>query len=529
MIELAADRGPTHSRLPPVELGACADRLPAPPRLDPARRGVRAGRATGSGSSRESPASTCPGTRATTSCARESRPRSASSGLVVAAVVPVDLCAAPLAARLRRDARADDRRLRRRRDDPRLEALDRSRLHPVPAVGAREGPVRARHRGVRRRPRRTRHALANDLLGHRPGRRSRSCSCSSQPDLGTALVYSAALFAVLFFVGVRWRQLLALLAIGVIGIASVLWLLPAAGIQVLKPYQAARLDPRSRRRSRRDHLQPEPVDHRRRLGRSDRARRGRGEPDAARLPPRARDRLCLRVARRAAGIRRARAILLLLYLLVVWRGLRVVTGGRGSLRGRGRWRAGGRVPLPDLRERRYDDGRCAGDGHSAPVRDGRWLVDGGEPRPDRRPPGHPRSRRARGRTASVSAAGFRALAYEARSVVQTARDELSPASVGPIVVSGMLAEQLTRELGAGAAAGCRHRRRRRARACAAEVLVRVSQENRPRPTTRSFARRSTQDIPSSSSSSGRRRTGRRPSSSPRSSSNAAPGEGFPAP
>ena len=62
-----------------------------------------------------------------------------------------------------------------------------------------------------------------------------------QPDLGTALVYAAALFAVLFFVGVRWRQLLALLAIGVIGIASVLWLLPGAGIQVLKPYQAARL------------------------------------------------------------------------------------------------------------------------------------------------------------------------------------------------------------------------------------------------------------------------------------------------
>ena len=28
-----------------------------------------------------------------------------------------------------------------------------------------------------------------------------------QPDLGTALVYGAALFAVLFFVGVRWRQL----------------------------------------------------------------------------------------------------------------------------------------------------------------------------------------------------------------------------------------------------------------------------------------------------------------------------------
>jgi len=53
----------------------------------------------------------------------------------------------------------------------------------------------------------------------------------------------------------------------------------------------------------------------------------------------------------------------------------------------------------------------------------------------------------------VSATGFRALAEEARGVVQTARDELSPGSAGPIVVSGMLAEQLTKELGAGASAG----------------------------------------------------------------------------
>src|SRR5262245_56281685 len=56
-----------------------------------------------------------------------------------------------------------------------------------------------------------------------------------QPDLGTALVYAAALFAVLFFVGLRWRQLLVLLVAGTIALASVLWLLPSAGIQVLKP------------------------------------------------------------------------------------------------------------------------------------------------------------------------------------------------------------------------------------------------------------------------------------------------------
>src|SRR4029453_7888623 len=37
-----------------------------------------------------------------------------------------------------------------------------------------------------------------------------------QPDLGTALVYSAALFAVLFFVGLRWRQLLTLFFVGAV-------------------------------------------------------------------------------------------------------------------------------------------------------------------------------------------------------------------------------------------------------------------------------------------------------------------------
>src|SRR5262245_10323691 len=64
-----------------------------------------------------------------------------------------------------------------------------------------------------------------------------------QPDLGTALVYSAALFAVLFFVGVRWRQLLVLAVVGVVAVASVLWWLPAAGARALKPYHAARAAP----------------------------------------------------------------------------------------------------------------------------------------------------------------------------------------------------------------------------------------------------------------------------------------------
>jgi len=62
-----------------------------------------------------------------------------------------------------------------------------------------------------------------------------------QPDIGTALVYTAALAAVLFVAGVRWSQLGVLAALATGGALLVLWVLPAAGVNVLKPYQAHRL------------------------------------------------------------------------------------------------------------------------------------------------------------------------------------------------------------------------------------------------------------------------------------------------
>jgi rod shape determining protein RodA len=62
-----------------------------------------------------------------------------------------------------------------------------------------------------------------------------------QPDIGTALVYTAALAAVLFVAGVRWSHLAVLATLAVAGALAVLWLMPAAGVNVLKPYQAQRL------------------------------------------------------------------------------------------------------------------------------------------------------------------------------------------------------------------------------------------------------------------------------------------------
>ena len=62
-----------------------------------------------------------------------------------------------------------------------------------------------------------------------------------QPDLGTALVYVAVGFAILFFAGTSWKQLTVLVLLGLLGILMVLVVLPATGHHVLKPYQMQRL------------------------------------------------------------------------------------------------------------------------------------------------------------------------------------------------------------------------------------------------------------------------------------------------
>jgi rod shape determining protein RodA len=63
----------------------------------------------------------------------------------------------------------------------------------------------------------------------------------AQPDLGSALVYMAAVAACLFVGGVRWLHLGLLAAATAFLVVAVLWLLPAAGTPVLKDYQVKRL------------------------------------------------------------------------------------------------------------------------------------------------------------------------------------------------------------------------------------------------------------------------------------------------
>jgi rod shape determining protein RodA len=150
-----------------------------------------------------------------------------------------------------------------------------------------------------------------------------------QPDLGSGLVYLAALAACLFVAGIRWLHLVVLTAVTVLLAAAVLWLLPAFGVEVLKPYQTARLtgftnpdqDPRGTTYNVRQAITAVGSG-----GFSGRGVEGATQTRLDYLPEHATDFAfaSLSEQRGFAGA----AVLLLLYLLVVWRGLKIVTIAR---------------------------------------------------------------------------------------------------------------------------------------------------------------------------------------------------------
>ena len=148
----------------------------------------------------------------------------------------------------------------------------------------------------------------------------------AQPDIGTSLVYAAALAAVLFVAGARWTHIAALAVAALVGVLAILWLLPAAGVQVLKPYQTARLtgftdpdrDPAG--------LTYNVTQSITAIGSGGLDGRGIDEASQTRLdylPEHATDFVFASFAEQRGFV--GAAILLLLYLLVVWRGLRVIT------------------------------------------------------------------------------------------------------------------------------------------------------------------------------------------------------------
>jgi len=151
----------------------------------------------------------------------------------------------------------------------------------------------------------------------------------TQPDIGTALVYGAILAAALFFAGTRWRDLGVLAAVALVVGATVLWLAPSLGIDILAPYQRARitafLDPTENPQGAAYNINQSITA----VGSG--GSTGRGVAAATQtnldyLPEHHTDFVFASLAeqRGFAGV----SILLLLYLLLLWRGIRVITTAR---------------------------------------------------------------------------------------------------------------------------------------------------------------------------------------------------------
>jgi rod shape determining protein RodA len=151
----------------------------------------------------------------------------------------------------------------------------------------------------------------------------------AQPDLGTALVYMAALGAMLFVAGTPWRQLSVLGALVVLLVVTVLWAGPAVGVNFLKPYQKSRLTCFV-------HPQKCTVDARYNLEQSIAAVgsgqfHGRGPKNATQtrlnfLPEHGTDFVFASYSEQRGFV--GASILLALYLLVLWRALRIVAVAR---------------------------------------------------------------------------------------------------------------------------------------------------------------------------------------------------------
>jgi len=153
----------------------------------------------------------------------------------------------------------------------------------------------------------------------------------TEPDVGSSLVYLSALAAVLFVAGTRWLHLAVLGVAAILAALAVLWVLPSAGVNVLKPYQLKRvtvfLHPSRDTSGDAYNLQQSKI------GVGAGGVDGRGPKDATQtklnyLPEHATDFAFASYAEQRGFV--GATLLLGLYLLVVWRGLKIVAGARDA-------------------------------------------------------------------------------------------------------------------------------------------------------------------------------------------------------
>jgi rod shape determining protein RodA len=148
----------------------------------------------------------------------------------------------------------------------------------------------------------------------------------AQPDLGTGIVFVAVAFTILFVIGTSWKQLTALVAMFVASIAIVLAGAPALGVHLLKPYQVQRLtgflspshDPRNQTYQITESLIA--------IGSGQKSGRGVAHATQTKLNflPENQTDFIFAVIGETYGFAGA-ALVLSLYALLIWRGLRILT------------------------------------------------------------------------------------------------------------------------------------------------------------------------------------------------------------
>jgi rod shape determining protein RodA len=148
----------------------------------------------------------------------------------------------------------------------------------------------------------------------------------AQPDLGSGLVYIIIAFAVLFVAGTSWRHFAGLFTLGAVAVTLVLVAAPAAGVQVLKPYQVDRLTAFLNPTDNPQKQGYQQLQSKIAIGAGQKA--GRGERDATQtrgnfLPEHHTDFIFAVVGERFGFI--GAALVLSLYALLVWRALRILT------------------------------------------------------------------------------------------------------------------------------------------------------------------------------------------------------------
>ena len=150
-----------------------------------------------------------------------------------------------------------------------------------------------------------------------------------EPDFGTAMIYCGALFAALFIAGTPWRHLAALGGVALAAALAILKILPAVGITVLRPYQVERLT---------GFLNPEldPAGATYNLmqsilaigsgGLSGRGVHGATQTNMNYLPEHQTDFIFSSLAEQRGFL--GASVLLVLFALIVWRGLKTVALAR---------------------------------------------------------------------------------------------------------------------------------------------------------------------------------------------------------